>query len=658
MGFAQEMKDFLGASQAVIKTFSDKDYKSALSKYTNTQEEKMRGEMPLDKQIKEAALAGKLISNAADRADNDEGDKSAAAIRAPVAAVTAAAPRDLSVDVAPAPVVTAKPAFTGTGLNDALKFADGGYVPDDDEEIPPPPQPAVGIAAPAPAPVPRARPVAAGPAIGSGAVPAEAQAGAVPAIGGGPPTDISARRRSQPPPLDTAAVAGLKHLAEQAGIGQEAIAPALRQQALQRYARGAGGAPAVDMAAVHKKIDPNNQLSENARNMNAINSVYNFYNAAGDPAKAKSAAAQMLQYHRTAHSQYAAIAKAAFEGGNLDAATKALAKSYANIPDDKEVKFQADKDGNVRYTIIGGGPDGKNVEKGLMTPQQFGARLMKVGPADFDRHIITAAGEQRNDAQSQPIVKPGRGKAGGSGGDADVSGDPAQVKILEGVESHVDKWLNDLKGSKDEAKKKAAEDFSFKERKALETTMYHLQRNNDVPTAQAFDAAKAFLTAPEPKKEGDPIPFKVTREKGSDTATVQFAGDGQTVEMPVNQLRVMAKLRDNYLAEQEAKAQKAIEDAKPGAVSKAAGAVKDLLLNDPEGPGQAVKAVGQAIAGPGGLGGAYEGAKKVGGAVAGAVGDFATDFKEGLKAQNPGLVKILRNPNTSPNAENPDDRPL
>jgi hypothetical protein len=563
MGFAQEMKDFLGASQSVIKTFSDKNYKSALQAQSEELTTKSREERLDPENIRAAKLKNDLLeARIASARSVDEGiKKDAAAIAAPVAAVGTTAPRDLSVDVAPA-VATPKPAFVGTGLNQSLyekggmvsKFAVGGLAEDDDddEEIPLPqsmPRPAIGGAAAAPAPT------RAGPAIGGAAGSVDVG----PAIGGGNAGyEVGARRRQQaPPPMDSASIAGLKYLAEKAGIGQEAIAPALRQQALQRYARGAGGAPAVDMALVHKKIDPNNELSENARNMNAINSVYNFYTAAQDPVKAKQAAAQMLQFHRTAHSQYTAIAKAAYENGNLDSATRALAKAYANIPDDREVKFQADKDGNVRYTIIGGGPDGKNVEKGLMTPEQFGARLMKVGPQDFDRHLITAAQEERNDARGQPIVKPGKSRGTGGGGDADLSGDAPQGKILEGVKDHVDNWLKDLSGSKDEAKRKAAEEFGFKERKALETSMYHLQRNNDMPAAQAFDAAKAFLTAPEPKKEGDPVPFKVTREKGSDTATIQFAGDGQTVEMPINQLRVMAKLRENHLTEQETKAEKA-----------------------------------------------------------------------------------------------------
>ena len=245
-----------------------------------------------------------------------------------------------------------------------------------------------------------------------------------------------------------------------------------------------------------------------------------------------------------------------------------MAKSYANVPDGGDMKLWTNKDGTVGYTVKNS--DGTQTNKGIMSPQQFGSALMKVSPADFDQHLITAAGERYNDAQDQPIAKPGKAKAGG-GANEDLSGDPAQGKILEGVKSHVDDWLNDLKASKDPDKKKAAEDFSFKDRKALETSMYHLQRNNDIPTAQAFDAAKNYLTAPEPKKEGDPIPFKVSRAKGSDTVTIQFANDGQTVEMPVNQFRVMDKLRDDHLAEQEAKAKKAADDAaKPSGLAIAA----------------------------------------------------------------------------------------
>ena len=553
MGFAAEIKEFLTSAKDSWKLVSDTDYKTALQKQaeeatTKSKEEREDPEAAESAKLKNALLRAKIsaqnsaTSNA--NADAASGRSAIDAANAPIPIAAAPPVIGAESNVAP-PAVTPAPEFTGTGRKRVYargglvkKFAIGGMADDDDDEED------------------TATPQQAIPTATSGAAPAAPAVG--PAIGGGAGYDIGARRRTPTPLPDTGVTAGLKYLAETSGIGQGAIQPALRQQAIQRYARGAGGAPAVDMAQVYKKIDPDNKLPESVRNLNAINSVYNFYMATNDPAKAKSAAAQMLQYYRTASSQYAALAKAAAGDGNMDAATKMFTKSYANVPDGQDAKLWVNKDGNIGYTIKN--QDGTETHKGIMSPQQFGSQLMHVQPTDFDQHLITAAGERYNDAQDQPIAKPGKAKAGG-GANEDLSGDPAQGKILEGVKSHVDDWLNDLKASKDPDKKKAAEDFSFKERKALETSMYHLQRNNDIPTAQAFDAAKNYLTAPEPKKEGDPVPFKVSRAKGSDTVSIQFANDGQTVEMPVNQFRVMDKLRDDYLAEQDAKAAKAKKDA-------------------------------------------------------------------------------------------------
>ena len=299
MGFAAEIKEFLTSAKDSWKLVSDTDYKTALQKQaeeatTKSKEEREDPEAAESAKLKNALLRAKIASEKSAASSEASGRSAIDAANAPIP--IAAAPPAISTtsDVAP-PAVTPAPEFTGTGRKGVYargglvkKFAIGGPVEDDDEEDTAAPQQAIPTATPGAAP--------AAPAVG-------------PAIGADANYDIGARRRTPTPLPDTGVTAGLKYLAETSGIGQGAIQPALRQQALQRYARGAGGAPAVDMAQVYKKIDPDNKMPESVRNLNAINAVYNFYQAAGDPTKAKSAAAQMLQYYRTASSQYAALGR-------------------------------------------------------------------------------------------------------------------------------------------------------------------------------------------------------------------------------------------------------------------------------------------------------------------------------------------------------------
>ena len=600
MGFAAEIKEFLSSAKETWKLSSDTDYKTALQKQAEeatakSKEEREDPDEAEGKKLKNALLRAKIASENSASASAASGRSAIDAANAPIP--IAAAPPVIGTDSNATPdPAPPKPAI-GTGYARGglvKKYAVGGMADDDDDDDDvPAPQQAVPTAASAPAGI--GAPAGAAVGVAAGAAPGAPGAPAVgPAVGGGAGYDISARRRAPTPLPDTGVTAGLKYLAETSGIGQGAIQPALRQQALQRYARGAGGAPAVDMAQVFKKVDPDNKMPESVRNLNAINGVYNFYQSAGDPVKAKSAAAQMLQYYRTASSQYAALAKAAAGDGNMDAATKMFTKSYANIPDGQDAKLWVNKDGNIGYTIKN--QDGTETHKGIMSPQQFGSQLMKVSPADFDQHLITAAGERYRDAQDQPIVKPGKGSTGQkSSTDTDISKVSDQSKLQDEISSHVDDFVTKAKKAEGGDKK----DFTDNEVSSMKNAMFHIRRNNDVTNDEALRAAQTYVTAPEPKTDKDPVPFKVTKDKESGTATIKYA-NGREIEMPMNDYLPLAAMRGKALAEQEAAKSKADEDSKKetygdmlGRAGKAAvGTAKEVgqtLADDPS-----VRAVGDA----------------------------------------------------------------
>ena len=87
-------------------------------------------------------------------------------------------------------------------------------------------------------------------------------------------------------------------------------------------------------------------------------------------------------------------------------------------------------------------------------------------------------------------------------------------------------------------------EFTDNETAGMKNVMFHIRRNNDVTNDEAFRAAQSYITAPEPKKKGDPLPFKVT--KTEDTATIRYA-DGRSVELPMGDYLPLAAMRGKAL---------------------------------------------------------------------------------------------------------------
>jgi hypothetical protein len=161
------------------------------------------------------------------------------------------------------------------------------------------------------------------------------------------------------------------------------------EHALAYSCMGVQSAP-LDMERLRNAVDPKHELNDSDRNMAAIGAVYQFRMKQGDTDGAACAAFQMLQYYRGASSRYAALATVAAQKGDLDTATHAAMKAYANIPDGKIFQVQRTPDGKLSYTMTDMST-GKVTMQGIEPPDKLAAAAMDLGRGDFDKTLLAAA---------------------------------------------------------------------------------------------------------------------------------------------------------------------------------------------------------------------------------------------------------------------------
>jgi hypothetical protein len=165
-----------------------------------------------------------------------------------------------------------------------------------------------------------------------------------------------------------------------------------------------GGLTEQEMQAAKQAVDPEGKLTDSQRNIAALGSVYQFWANKGEPEKAQRVAFQMLQYYRGATQRYAAIAAKAAEGGNMDLATKAALKAYANVPDGKDLEIMPNPDGGLMYTYTDS--NGDVIAKGVATPQQLAASAMGLAQGGFDKALLSAAGAAKDTGAVKTGGKP------------------------------------------------------------------------------------------------------------------------------------------------------------------------------------------------------------------------------------------------------------
>jgi len=639
MGFAAEIKEFLGAAKDSWKLMSDTDLKAAQAKYQNTLAAKTQADIdnPLNDEEQKAKIANLKARTGQVGAGNSLRSLQEQYYRNMINAQNNPVETGPSTTAAPPvtrPAIPASPRATTdedykSGYNKGglvRKFAVGGMIEDDDleddDELP------SGVTPPAVGGAPRAtdfssRGYTNQPGMLTPPTQAPAARTAAPAVGGTP------MPKPRPPnPVDDALKYGVTQLPPpQAAIGMGGA----RSRALRGYAQGAGAAPAEDMVKIYRKIDPKGEMGESERNMYAMQSVWQYKMNQGDAQGAAQSAFQMLQHYKTAATRYAALAKAAMDGGNVDDGIKLALKAYAQVPDGNDMKLYMGKDGHINYEMKD--KDGNQISGGIATPAEIGAAAMKLAtPGGFENHLVQMTSGAKLDAKGKVSTSGAAGKAKAADDDEDAG--PAKPReyaaTQEQIGTHVDNWV--AKEQKNDPNKK----FEPAEIAAVKNAMYHIRRNNDLTDDEALTAARTYMTAPEAEKGGK-APFKVKKDQDAGEATIRYP-DGRELTMPMNDYLPMAAARGQRLAEMDKAKKKAEEDAKKETYTQIGSRISDAAdrtFLPPKGK-EAVQAIGEAAAGV---------ANRVGGPAVDAVRKLGSDVKEGLALTHPGLARVLTNPN-------------
>jgi hypothetical protein len=326
------------------------------------------------------------------------------------------------------------------------------------------------------------------------------------------PTDISAARR--------AVMGGMTYGANAYGLtGTGAIKTPAQMQKARMLAEGHGGLSDAEMEAARNAVDPQKQLPEGQRNIAALGTVYQYWANRNEPEKANKVAFQMLQHYRAASTRYAAIAAKAAEGGDMDLATKAALKAYANVPDGNDIHIEASPDNPKQLIYYYTDSKGNELAKGVATPEQLASSAMGLARGGFDKALMTAAGQDE-----------AKGAVGG-GKPPTAAEKTGQEKLAAGpVKAMKDAWqAKNPDTPVDEEMWTQAHDVA-----------QHIMQQNPNTTGNEAARAAHLLINPGTKDPEKPD-FKVTSSEDG-VNSVQF-GNGTKVKLDDDQLNAIMNSR-------------------------------------------------------------------------------------------------------------------
>jgi hypothetical protein len=267
------------------------------------------------------------------------------------------------------------------------------------------------------------------------------------------------------------------------------------------------------------------------------------------------------------------------ESGDLDLATKAAARAYANIPDGRDFQIKKTEDGKLQYTYTDE-VTGKVLSKGVATPQQLAASAMGLAQGGFDKALLQAAGAREAAASGG---KPKEATAR----DMKTMGEMADEPVSKAKAA----WVTANEGKTDANGKPVQPDEEFWGN--LSDATQHIMRENGakVTPNQAFKAAQALYRL-DKDDPGKPT-FKVIPGDDDGQNTIKLDG-GMKFKMSDDQLQPILLYRAQQLKARDAESDRSqdAEDDKPPGLMDRAGAVGNAIGSAASDVGSAAGAIG------------------------------------------------------------------
>lgn len=340
----------------------------------------------------------------------------------------------------------------------------------------------------------------------------------------------------------------------------------------ERLAKGEGAADPKEMQMLMKAVDPDNELTEKARYIAAMDIVTKSYVNAGNIDTAKKVAASALLYGQQMSQKLGALAAAALEKNDQKTAAVLIGRSHNFVPDGQELKVTPVEGGGFRAALH---DDANGVVKdlGVISAKDAFAFTQKLmGGADF---IPTVAGSLNRGSRTAGATGTQQG-----GRNAPVGTEGARNPSLSDrakASEQLDEVLpQDVKEGEAPVRPGLTQGILkplLPEVKNIAAGVLHA---NNITAGKAVDVVEALMDTSKEKPE-----YKIHTKEGGGDATVVLR-NGEQYTLPRNTfLQAMAargKAKELVRVERERKDKEAKE---PGMLSGATPIAKKLISGRP-----------------------------------------------------------------------------
>lgn len=211
--------------------------------------------------------------------------------------------------------------------------------------------------------------------------------------------------------------------------------------AYEAFLSGHGAFNANLVSQLEDAIDPNDEMTDDQRQIEVLSTMWEYYMGKGEPEKAKGVTFKLYQTYKSVSQHYLAMAKASASDGDWETAADQLLAAYSVVPDGLSMDAVKNEDGSLSINTINA--ETKEVlYSTTVAPQDLPKfimeKAMNIGPGDFDLMVSRAMGVGKPAAETEddvatewlqsgamdegdvrevPPPAPGAGGTGGAAGD-------------------------------------------------------------------------------------------------------------------------------------------------------------------------------------------------------------------------------------------------